>query len=1327
MDINNVKIPDWGKQLFSFIFQKPVLLWAFLCGFLLYATPIFAQKLSVDSKPSPPLQQMTEVNQIDNVPSDIHFDHFAEDEALASLWIRGGIVQDQHGFLWVGTNEGLIRYDGYELILYRHDEENPNSLIENSLRGMTFDEGNLWLATSAGISKFNIETETFTHYQHDPEDPKTLSDNNTREVMVGQSGEIWIGTRHGGLNKFDPDTGIFAHYRHDPENPDSLANDRVGTLFQDTQGRIWVGSHGGLNQLDPAQEKFIYYPDLGDGSITSIYEDAQGQLWVGTDEDGLKQFDPDTGEVIHYRHKPEDPKSIGDNNVQVIAPVYGDSNKLWVGTDANGLNQLDITTGLVTRYTRDFQDPNSLSDNDVMNLYTDEAGVLWVGTRRGLDKYAPLSQQFPTYSQEVGAETTLNDDYVQHIYQDELGIFWLGTRAGLSRYDRSNNSYTHFRHTPDDPNSLLSDDVETVVGQSTDTLWISYSGDVWVTKFDVATETFTHYMIDGLDEESQVSSLFLSSGGLVWIGLTGGQLASLNPMTEDVRYYMPDPDNIYNLRTQDISYINEDREGLLWFVEGNTLVKFDPQAEAFTYFPYDDPMYSMYEDNNGIWWIDSENRIMKFDPVSETFFHDEDSAILSDHGFRVVGDDGNGTYWLVAGRDKFYTYNSHTKMLHQYDKRDGFIACCEGYFYNEQRGELSVGGSDIRGFQAFYPQNLQPQEYQPPIVLTQLQYFNENVPVSEDTLLQQPVFTTDALTFKHNDNFAFEFASLDYSNPTFNEYEYMLEGYEEQWNLVDHTRRYAAYTSLPAGNYTFRVRGTNSAGVWSEDEATLAITITPPWWETLWFRGLAVVIFAGLIYGAFRWRVKGIERRNRELEAEVERQTAVIREAESQKQRLAVLEERQRIGRELHDDLGQVLGYVNVQSQAALAQMDQENDTQLQVTLTQMAQVARDAHADVRQYILGIRTGESERLPGPFMPTLKKYLQDLATLYNLNVRLSLPPEWDEVDNTAEIFSIDVETQLLRIIQESLTNVRKHANTNKANLLFTDHGDEVQVIISDEGRGFDLSLADADELQDHFGLTIMQERAEKVGGSLRVRSKPGDGTQIIVRMPKLLQIEPEEAIKGLRVIVADDHQLYLDGLHNLLRTRGVQVVGLAQNGEQVQALAEKMQPDLILMDVDMPICNGLDATKEIKTKWPDIKVVMLTAVEDEEKMFTALRYGASGYLLKSVEGTQFFQMLAAALHGETVLSPDLAAKMLTSFAQNAGTEEPISEPAKDEEEVTLTYRQQEVMELVVQGYTNQEIATKLGLSERTVKHHVSQVLARFQLKSRYELARYAADK
>jgi DNA-binding NarL/FixJ family response regulator len=258
---------------------------------------------------------------------------------------------------------------------------------------------------------------------------------------------------------------------------------------------------------------------------------------------------------------------------------------------------------------------------------------------------------------------------------------------------------------------------------------------------------------------------------------------------------------------------------------------------------------------------------------------------------------------------------------------------------------------------------------------------------------------------------------------------------------------------------------------------------------------------------------------------------------------------------------------------------------------------------------------------------------------------------------------------------------------------------------------------------------MQERAEKVGGTLRVRSKPGEGTQIIVRIPKLLEVDPEEEIRGWRVLIVDDHQLILEGMHNLLRTRGVQVVGLAQDGLQAQAMAAQLQPNLILMDVEMPVCDGLEATRQIKAQWPQMKVVMLTAVTDEEKLFTALRYGASGYLLKSVDGSQFFHMLAAALRGETVLSPQLAAKVLTQFAQTPPQSAPASPDAESEsveEEVTLTFRQQEVLELVVQGLTNQEIADRLSLSERTIKHHVSQILARFQLKSRYELSRFTAN-
>ena len=612
------------------------------------------------------------------------------------------------------------------------------------------------------------------------------------------------------------------------------------------------------------------------------------------------------------------------------------------------------------------------------------------------------------------------------------------------------------------------------------------------------------------------------------------------------------------------------------------------------------------------------------------------------------------------------------------------------------------------------------------MVLTELRLFNEPVPIGETSLLQQSIEYTDQLTLAHDDDIiSLEFAALSYAAPDENQYRYRLEGLEENWNEVDSHRRFAAYTNLDAGEYVLQVQGSNESGVWSETEAALRLTVLPPWWETTWFRLLVVVGLIALVYGLFRWRVWRIEQRNRELEAEVERQTAVIREGEAQKQRLAVLEERQRIGRDLHDDLGQIIGYVSVQSQSALAQLDQNETEQARATLTQLTHAAQDAHADVRACILGIRT-ETNRPIAAFIPTLKEYLQMLETLSDFHTQLSLPPQWTDIPCAPE-----VETQLLRIIQESLTNARKHADTNQAHLIFTDHDDDIQVIISDEGKGFDLDEVNSDQspaasLQSpHFGLNIMHERAKKVGGSLHVRSASGEGTQIILRVPKQLEIiNPEEAVKGLRVLLVDDHQLYLEGIQNLLRTRGVQVVGLAKNGLEAQEMAKQLRPDLILMDVDMPVCNGLEATRQIKSQRPEIKIVMLTVAADEEKLLTALRYGASGYLLKSVDGSQFFQMLADAMRGETVLSPKLAAQMLSDLAQSPEDAQPAHTiPAN---KIVLTNRQKEVLELVVAGHTNKEIASQLSLTESTVKHHVSQILHRYQLKSRYELGLLPPD-
>jgi DNA-binding NarL/FixJ family response regulator/signal transduction histidine kinase len=443
---------------------------------------------------------------------------------------------------------------------------------------------------------------------------------------------------------------------------------------------------------------------------------------------------------------------------------------------------------------------------------------------------------------------------------------------------------------------------------------------------------------------------------------------------------------------------------------------------------------------------------------------------------------------------------------------------------------------------------------------------------------------------------------------------------------------------------------------------------------------------------------------------------------------LATLEERERIGRELHDDLGQVIGYVGAQALAAQARLEQGENQEVQAILDQLIQITQDAHTDVRQYILGIR--KSSRISGArtkevqpssdFFAILEGYLEALRDRYGLEAEVSLPDDWLESPLAPE-----VETQLLRIIQEALTNVSKHAGVNKARLLFTQHAEGVQVIIADEGCGFESIRPFSESIWDdesHFGLKIMHERAEAVGGRLEVRSAPGKGTSIIVDLPRALSQTQPTLRKSVRVLLVDDHPLYLEGLRSLLAARGFQIIGIAHDGKQAQSLAHHLRPDLILMDVHMPGCDGLEATKYIKEELPDTKIVILTVAAEEDTLFEALKYGASGYLLKSLEGRQFFTLLANVLDGETTLSPEMATLVLAEFGRR-GTEP----PSKTDELVTLTGRQNEVLELTARGLSNKEIANTLHITEATVKYHVSQILERLHLKSRYQLAEYARER
>jgi PAS domain S-box-containing protein len=448
----------------------------------------------------------------------------------------------------------------------------------------------------------------------------------------------------------------------------------------------------------------------------------------------------------------------------------------------------------------------------------------------------------------------------------------------------------------------------------------------------------------------------------------------------------------------------------------------------------------------------------------------------------------------------------------------------------------------------------------------------------------------------------------------------------------------------------------------------------------------------------------------------------------AQQRRMAMLEERERIGHELHDELGQVMSYISLQTQTARTLIGQGERAQVETLLTRLVQAAQNAHADLRRYILGIRDAASTP---EFFVAMENYLDVLRERYGLDVQMHIS---DDVTDTP--LEAQVEWQLLRIIQEAVANVGKHAGVDTAQLTFQPQDEWMLVTIQDAGRGF---VPHAPREQERFGLEMMRERAASIGGSLEIHSDLERGTRVTIRVPLrplFPQAEGDWAeTRGLRVLLVDDHPLFLEGLSTMLNARGVQVVGTARDGLEAQELALELRPDVVLMDVQMPRCDGVKATRQILAQLPDVKIVMLTVAADDDTLFAALKAGASGYMLKGLDIAALFNMLAELMREQVVLAPGLAARVLAEFAGDPSPDPPALSEKKDvgaaddvppaaDSSQPLTLRQIEVLRLIAQGVTYKEVGAALYISERTVKYHMAQILKRLQLKSRAQAIAYA---
>jgi ligand-binding sensor domain-containing protein/signal transduction histidine kinase len=874
------------------------------------ATSIAEQAPTAEPTPTPEGTSVNEGRQADDArrmryvhDNDIKFERISLEQGLSDSTVFC-ILQDSKGFMWFGTHDGLNKYDGYDFTVYRHNPQDPNSLSDNTVWSIHEDRsGMLWIGTDGGgLDKFDRERGRFVHYQNAPNDPHSLSNNSVRAIYEDQSGVLWIGTEDG-LNRFDRENEQFIHYRNSPNDPNSLSHNFITAIYEDQSGVLWVGTFGGgLDKLNRKEGQFIRYQtdrndpnslssnfvsstdpnSLSNNFVLSVYEDQSGILWIGT-WGGLSKFDRESGKFTHYQTDPNVPHSLSHN---YVLSIYEDhSGVLWVGTGGGGLDRFDRETERFIHYQANPDDPYSLSNDRVWSIYQDHSGVLWVGTGGGgLDKLDRETEKFTHYQTNPTDPYSLSHNNVLAVCEDLSGVLWIGTGGGgLNRLNRESGRFVHYQNNPDDARSLSHNTVACIYQDRAGILWIGTFGGL--NRFEQAGERFIRYQNDPDDPYSlggnSVRAICEDQSKVLWIG-TGRGLDRLDRKTGRFTHYQADPTDPNSLSHNNVLAIHEGRSGVLWIgTFGGGLDKFDRKNETFTHYQSDpgDPnslsdnnVASIYEDQSGVLWIGTfGGGLNKFDQEKETFTHyryREDNGLPSDAVYGILEDD-QGCLWLSTnnGLSKF---DPRTETFKNYNVRDGLQSdeFNVGAYHKSGSGEMFFGGGN--GFNAFYPDCIRDNPYVPPVVLTLL------TQGGEELVLGKAVESLKEVTFTWpSDFFEFEFAALSYVQPEKNQYAYMLEGFEQDWNYIG-TRRFGKYTNIPGGTYTLRMRGSNNDGIWNEQGTLVDITIVPPFWETWWFIGTVALILVGGAIGGYRLRVKSIEVRNRELEKQVEERTYEI-------------------------------------------------------------------------------------------------------------------------------------------------------------------------------------------------------------------------------------------------------------------------------------------------------------------------------------------------------------------------------------------------------------------------------------------------------------------